>query len=77
MLINFQKVLFFISFMLSLQNGMSQCVMCKAQAEAQFEEQGSSINTGIIFIMTVPYIILFIVFHKQIISFFKNWKEMK
>ncbi len=56
---------------------MSQCVMCKAQAESQWEEDGSGINSGIIYIMIIPYIILFIVFHKQIFAFFKNWKNMK
>lgn len=51
--------------------------MCKAQAESQWEEDGSGINMGILYIMTIPYIILFIVFRKQIIAFFKNWKNMK
>jgi hypothetical protein len=51
--------------------------MCKAQAEAQYEEDGSGINTGILYIMVIPYIILIAVFHKQIISFLKNWKNMK
>lgn len=51
--------------------------MCKAQAESQWEEDGSGINSGILYIMTIPYIILIVVFHKQIIAFFKNWKNMK
>jgi hypothetical protein len=57
-------------------NLMGQCVMCKAQAEAQWEEDGSGINMGIIYIMVIPYIILFIVFRKQIRGFFRNWKNM-
>ncbi len=60
-----------------IQELKAQCVMCKAQAEAQAEESGSGINSGIIYIMTIPYIILGIVFHKQIIAFFKNWKNLK
>ncbi|PZE15804.1 hypothetical protein DNU06_16155 [Putridiphycobacter roseus] len=55
---------------------LAQCVMCKAQAEAQWEENGSGINTGIIYIMVIPYIILFAIFHKQIFRFFKNWRNM-
>ncbi|MDX1349284.1 MAG: hypothetical protein R3279_03490 [Putridiphycobacter sp.] len=64
------------SFVFFSTNLLGQCVMCKAQAEAQWEEDGSGINTGIIYIMVIPYIILFIVFRKQIIGFFKNWKDM-
>lgn len=56
-------------------NAVGQCVMCKAQAEAQAEEDGSSINSGIIYIMVIPYIILFIVFHKKIIGLFKSLKN--
>jgi len=70
----FLAVSFFLLFSEEL---LAQCVMCKAQAEAQYEEDGSGINTGIIYIMVIPYIILFIVFHKQIIAFFKNWKNRK
>ena len=54
---------------------MSQCVMCKATAEAQAEESGSGINAGILYIMAIPYIILFIVFHKKIIGLFKSLKN--
>lgn len=59
----------------SLKNVMSQCVMCKATAEAQAEESGSGINAGIIYIMVIPYIILFIVFHKKIFGLFKSLKN--
>jgi len=55
----------------------AQCVMCKAQAEAQAEEDGSSINSGIIYIMLIPYIILFVVFHKKIFKFLKELKKAK
>ena len=51
--------------------------MCKAQAEAQYEEDGSGINSGILYIMVIPYIILFAVIHKQIFAFFRGWKNMK
>ncbi len=58
-------------------NAFAQCVMCKAQAEAQAEEDGSSINSGIIYIMLIPYIILFVVFHKKIFKFLKELKKAK
>ncbi len=73
-----QKTTTFLIFTIGfIYNTSAQCVMCKAQAEAQYEENGSGINTGIIYIMVIPYIILLIVFRKQIIRFFKNWKNMK
>ena len=70
-------VLLVFSFLLFSSNLAGQCVMCKAQAEAQYEEDGSGINSGILYIMAIPYIILFAVFHKQIFSFFRNWKNKK
>ncbi len=66
----------FIALFYSSNFLAAQCVMCKAQAEAQWEENGTGINTGIIYIMVIPYIILFAVFHKQIFKFFKNWRNM-
>ncbi len=54
---------------------LAQCVMCKAQAEAEAEESGSSINAGILYIMIIPYIILFIVFRKKIFKLFKDLKH--
>lgn len=66
---------FVVALTLFSEQAIAQCVMCKAQAEAQWEEDGSGINTGILYIMAIPYIILFAVFHKQIIGFFKNWKN--
>jgi len=59
----------------TLHDVAAQCVMCKATAEAQAEESGSGINAGIIYIMIIPYIILFIVFHKKIFGLFKSLKN--
>ena len=33
---------------------------------------GNGINTGILFLMIVPYIILFFLFRKQLFRFFKS-----
>ena len=55
------------------------CSQCKLLAEqgAELEEAsfGSNINTGILYLMLAPYIILFIVFHRRIIAFFKAMKK--
>jgi len=50
----------------------SQCAMCKAVATEQAEEDGSTINIGILYIMIIPYIILFFAFRKKIFSFIKE-----
>ena len=68
-------LLLFASLFFGLQNTIGQCVMCKATAEMQAEEDGSGINSGIIYIMIIPYIILIIVFHKKIIGLFKSLKN--
>lgn len=47
--------------------------MCKAIAEEEVEEEGATgINAGILYMMAIPYIIVFIVFRKPIIAFFKK-----
>ncbi|HIP35961.1 MAG TPA: hypothetical protein EYG85_03810 [Crocinitomix sp.] len=70
------KVIILIGLLyFSTYSTIAQCVMCKAQAEAEWEESGSSINTGILYIMIIPYIILFIVFRKKIFKLFKDLKH--
>jgi hypothetical protein len=53
----------------------AQCAMCKAAAASDLESNPNSmaknINTGILYIMGIPYIILFLLFRKKIISFFR------
>lgn len=63
-------VLFIFSFFISLNYSWSQCAMCKATVENNGEigetEYGYNINIGILFLMIVPYIILFFAFRKKI-----------
>lgn len=65
------KIWLLIGFIFYQMNHlMAQCVMCKAQAEAQADEDGSAINMGIIYIMIIPYVLLFFFFfRKKIFSF--------
>jgi len=57
----------------------SQCAMCRATAESASQNSGGSIaeglNSGIVYLMLIPYILLAIVvlvfFRKKIINFFK------
>ncbi|MFT5821647.1 MAG: hypothetical protein ACI8ZM_002901 [Crocinitomix sp.] len=58
-----------------MQDLFGQCAMCKAVAEELPEENGNSINAGILYIMIVPYIILFFAFRKKIFGFLKELKN--
>lgn len=69
----FYLTMIFIFFLKDLH---SQCAMCKAVAEEEVEEEGASgINAGILYIMVIPYIILFFVFRKKIFGFLKELKK--
>ncbi len=54
------------------------CSMCKAVAESGTEafggEQaiGAGLNSGILYLMAVPYLLLFLLFRKRITAFFKE-----
>lgn len=72
-------IVLFISFG---QNVFGQCAMCKAVAADKALEIGeSSVNTAIIYIMAMPYLILggvaFFAFRKKIIPFFKDMRNAK
>lgn len=70
------RIILILGFLyINVPNIMAQCVMCKAQAEAQAEDSGSSINAGILYIMVIPYIILFIVFRKKIFKLYRDLKH--
>jgi hypothetical protein len=50
-----------------------QCAMCKANLESNLEEEvsfGRTINTGIMMLMIMPYIILFLLFRKRLKAMF-------
>ncbi|MBI3134129.1 MAG: hypothetical protein HYZ14_05575 [Bacteroidetes bacterium] len=65
-----------ILFVFFMHDLFSQCTMCKAVAEEEVEEEGASgINAGILYIMLIPYIILFIVFRKKIVGFLKDLRK--
>lgn len=55
------------------------CSQCKALAEqgSELDENsfGSNINYGILILMTIPYILLFALFHKRIFAFFRSLRS--
>jgi len=53
---------------------LAQCAMCKSTATSNLDGGGSvakGINKGILYLMAVPYVILFLIFRKKIGTLFK------
>lgn len=70
-------VLLFLIFFTKGQNIFSQgCSQCKLLAEqgSELDEAsfGSNINSGIIYLMIIPYLIIMFIFRKQIVSFLRG-----
>ncbi len=53
--------------------GCSQCKLLAEQGSEMPEDAfGSNINTGILYLMIIPYLLLMFLFRKPIIAFFKG-----
>lgn len=77
---NMRKFFWVINLILLVTHQIfAQCAMCKAAAESDLENNPNSVakglNTGILFLMAIPYILMFFFFRKEIISFFKGKKN--
>ena len=74
----FITIIVLIFFLFLSSEIVAQCAMCKAVAESNRKSGGSianGLNTGILYLMAVPYIILAIIFRKQLMSISKLWKS--
>ena len=70
-------ILFFILIIFQLQSFSQGCSTCRAQIINSTKDDltiGNGLNTGILFLMIVPYIILFFLFRKQIFNIYKSFK---
>jgi hypothetical protein len=69
-------VLFIVALFLTenvIAQGCSQCKMLAEQgSEVDENSFGSSINTGILYLMIIPYLILMFLFREKIIGFLKS-----
>ena len=57
----------------------TQCAMCKAVAETGSKDGtkvNGGINNAILYLMVLPYIILFLLFRKKLAGFYREWKGM-
>lgn len=53
--------------------GCSQCKLVAEQgAEMDEASFGSNINSGIMYLMIIPYFLIFFLFRKRILAFFKG-----
>jgi len=75
-------LLTFLVIVISNLNILAQCAMCKAVTKSDLDTGGNisnGINTGIIYLMLTPYLILMIggyfFFRKTIDAKVKEWKN--
>ena len=75
-------VLLFACFAMLHSTTFAQCAMCKTSVESNLKTGGSigaGLNTGILYLMTIPYLILIIggyfFFRKPIDAKIKTWKS--
>ena len=58
---------------------IAQCAMCKAAAESSLEANPNSVakglNSGILFLMSIPYIVVAVIFRKELKQFFINLRS--
>jgi hypothetical protein len=56
------------------------CSACKAAAETGKDGNGNNVagglNNGILYLMAVPYVLLFIFFRKRILAFLKELRSL-
>ena len=77
-----KRIAFFIVFLLVLLpwDADAQCAMCKAVSETGEGSDGvyvaAGLNNGILYLMGVPYILLFILFRTHLIGFFTEFRAL-
>ncbi len=72
LLLNMKKVLVVILVLMS-QMMSAQCAMCKAVVESGDAEIAESVNSGIIYLMAFPYILVGV----GVYFLYRNWKKLK
>jgi hypothetical protein len=66
-----KKSIITLILMFSFLDTFSQCAMCRAVVEQGGEEMAESINSGIIYLMIFPYLII----GTAIYFLYRNWKK--
>ncbi|MCK5678268.1 MAG: hypothetical protein KAH72_07305 [Flavobacteriaceae bacterium] len=68
-----KKKLFIILFFLMINQSYAQCAMCRAVVEQGGEDMAEGINSGIIYLMIFPYLVI----GAGIFFLYRNWKKSK
>jgi hypothetical protein len=67
-----------VSVQYSISQGCSQCkLLAKQGSELDENSFGSNINSGILYLMIIPYILILFLFRKRIIAFIRRLFEVK
>ena len=79
---NIAYIVLVLVLVLNNTTAVAQCAMCKSSVESNLNEGGSigrDLNTGILYLMTIPYIIIslgaYFFFKKQIDAKVIAWKN--
>lgn len=67
------KKLLFLAFLFVAQSIDAQCAMCKAVVESGDAEIAESVNSGIVYLMAFPYILVGI----GVYVLYRNYKKLK
>ena len=65
-----KKIILVIGFLFSLDS-FAQCAMCRAVVEQGGEEVAEGINSGIVYLMAFPYLLIAV----AMFLFYRNWKK--
>jgi hypothetical protein len=72
----FLKYFSFVLLLLLFAGDLSaQCAMCKQTVESSATSPGSlarNLNTGILYLMLIPYLLIGFIFRKQLMSLFRK-----
>ncbi|MCP4884171.1 MAG: hypothetical protein GY908_10310 [Flavobacteriales bacterium] len=66
----YKKVILTVILFISLDT-YSQCAMCRAVVEQGGEEVAEGINSGIVYLMAFPYLLIAV----TMFLFYRNWKK--
>lgn len=64
-------------FILLANSSFAQCAMCRANAESNLKNGGSiakGLNSGILYLMAIPYLLLAFIFRQQIRTLYNRVK---
>ncbi len=66
----YRKILFLVLLFLSV-GSYGQCAMCRAVVEQGGEEVAEGINSGIVYLMAFPYLLITV----ALFLFYRSWKK--